>query len=77
MVFSALEQLEALMESLCILIGHCHGMSGHTLKTDRFKRVALDHGSHTRRQTDDVQSVCMRVGSESKWLACRSTCYLT
>lgn len=37
MVFGTLEQLEALMESLGILIGHCHGLSNHT-NTDKFKR---------------------------------------
>lgn len=34
MVFGTLEQLEALMESLGIFIGHCHGLSDHTIQTD-------------------------------------------
>lgn len=43
MVFSALEQLEALVESLGVLIGHCHGISGHAIQTDS-RGWCVDHG---------------------------------
>ena len=53
MVFGTLEQLEALMESLGVLIGHCHGLIVYT--TDRFKRVVCRSWSDTRRQRDGVE----------------------
>ena len=42
MVFSTLEQLEAVMEGFSVLIGHCHGLSGYTAQTES-REWCVDH----------------------------------